>query len=432
MSDSPVVAARALQEELRAFEPDAYSGTDCAALAEELAKTSSLGVLKDKARSRRLRAMDVEELHRRQQAARELRHWTDDMGMVRLAGALPPEVGVPIVNRLDAETDRIRRVARRRGSDEPRSAHGADALVRIINNKGKGKTDRTDMVVVWDRSRAGENDEGRAHIVGGGPIPIAEARRLAERAFVKAVIHDGKRIETVVHVGRFIPAELRTALELGDPPGFEGLICIDCDKRCGIQRDHINPVANGGLTAYDNLAGRCWDCHEKKTEADRQAGLLGGKGHGKPRRGKREPRDQTPGVRCSRNQPRASPATVCRAPGSSNRCVAPGTTSSRFSPRSSPSARWLRPRTTSSRPPTMSRVGARTEPRSTPARSGRPPRETTADTPSGWRAAATRAAAPPVLAPKKPTGNPVTAGSIDNQSAMATRRPARRPMSNRR
>jgi hypothetical protein len=384
MSNSPAVAARALREELRAFEPEAYSGTDCAALAEELAQTekacaaasvraaaraagcgtqrgfgnaidwlgrisgtsagqaravldtaaaledcpqtkeavvagelslaqgaeiakteaaspgtevemvslakaSSLGVLKDKARSHRLRAMDVEELHRRQRAARELRHWTDDMGMVRLAGALAPEVGVPIVNRLDAETDRIRKVARRRGSDEPRSAHGADALVTMLNNKGRGKTDRADMVVVWDRSRAGEGDEGGAHIVGGSPIPIAEARRLAERAFVKGVIHDGKRIETVMHVGRSIPAELRTALELGDPPAFQGLICIDCGKRYGIQRDHINPVANGGVTSYDNLAGRCWECHEKKTEADRQAGLLGGKGDGKPNRDKREP-----------------------------------------------------------------------------------------------------------------------------------------------
>jgi 5-methylcytosine-specific restriction endonuclease McrA len=384
MSDSPVVAARALRDALCAFEPEAFTGEDCARLAEELAQTekacaaasvraaaraagcgaqrgfgnatdwlgrisgasvgqaravldaaaamedcpqtkeavvagelslvqggeiakteaacpgteaelvslakaSSLGVLKDKARSRRLRAMDVEALHRRRQAARELRHWTDDMGMVRLAGALPPEVGVPIVSRLDAETDRIRKVARRRGSDEPRSAHGADALVRMLDSRGKGKADRADLVIVWDRTAAGEDHEGTAHIVGGGPIPVSVARKQAERSFVKGLIHDGVRIETVKHVGRSIPAELRTALELGDPPGFEGLICIDCGKRYGIQRDHINPVANGGLTAFDNLAGRCWDCHEKKTEADRQAGLLGRKGDEERSRGKREP-----------------------------------------------------------------------------------------------------------------------------------------------
>jgi 5-methylcytosine-specific restriction endonuclease McrA len=102
------------------------------------------------------------------------------------------------------------------------------------------------------------------------------ARRLAERAFIKAVIHDGVRIETVKHIGRYIPAELRTALELGDPPGFEGLSCVDCGTSEGLQRDHVDPVANGGLTTYDNMRGRCWGCHEKKTEQDRQAGLLGG------------------------------------------------------------------------------------------------------------------------------------------------------------
>ncbi|HWC39808.1 MAG TPA: HNH endonuclease, partial [Acidimicrobiales bacterium] len=131
--------------------------------------------------------------------------------------------------------------------------------------------------IVYDRSAVlrGEDNEGSAHIVGGGPIPASEARRMAERAFVKAVIHDGKRIETVKHVGRTIPAELRTAIELGDPPEFNGLICTDCGKRYGLERDHLDPVANGGLTAYDNMRGRCWDCHQRKTERDRQAGLLG-------------------------------------------------------------------------------------------------------------------------------------------------------------
>ena len=56
--------------------------------------------------------------------------------------------------------------------------------------------------------------------------------------------------------------------------------------------------------------------------------------------------------------------------------------------------------TGSSRPPTISNVGAMTWGRASPARSGRPPRDTTALTRSGRSAAATRAAPPPVLAPK--------------------------------
>src|SRR5215203_5670501 len=54
--------------------------------------------------------------------------------------------------------------------------------------------------------------------------------------------------------------------------------------------------------------------------------------------------------------------------------------------------------TGSSSPPTMSSVGAATRDNASPARSGRPPRETTAPTASGHFAAATSAAAAPVLA----------------------------------
>jgi 5-methylcytosine-specific restriction endonuclease McrA len=115
------------------------------------------------------------------------------------------------------------------------------------------------------------------------------ARRLAEHAFVKGLVHDGVRIETIKHFGRHIPAELRTALDLGGPPDFDGVICVDCGTRHHIQYDHVDPVANGGPTTRANLSGRCWDCHAQKTERDRQAGLLGGGGNGNSNGGGREP-----------------------------------------------------------------------------------------------------------------------------------------------
>jgi len=268
----------------------ACPGTEAELVA--LAKGSSLGVLRDSARARRHRAIDPEDLHARQHTARGLRHWRDDLGMVQVAWALPPEVGIPIVGRLDADTDRIRKAARRAGSDEPRAAHAADALVALLAGQGRGATTRADLVIVWQRPGLtdGDGGEGTAHIVGGGPIPVRVARALAERAFVKAVVHDGVRIETVKHVGRYIPAELRTALELGDPPDFDGLSCVDCGKRYGIERDHVDPVDNGGRTSRDNITGRCYGCHQRKTDQDRQAGLFGnGNGNGNGGGGGREP-----------------------------------------------------------------------------------------------------------------------------------------------
>jgi hypothetical protein len=85
-----------------------------------LARSSGLRAVKDAARKRRLEGIKPEELHARQHAAREFRHWKDELGMIRFRGALPPIAGVAFVNRLDAQTDREWRAARREQRDEPR------------------------------------------------------------------------------------------------------------------------------------------------------------------------------------------------------------------------------------------------------------------------------------------------------------------------
>ena len=108
-------------------------------------------------------------------------------------------------------------------------------------------------------------------------MPVEVARRTGSDAFVKAVVHDGVRIESVAHFGRHIPAELRTALELGPAPDFDGVTCVEenCGRRHGLEWDHVDPVANGGATSYENIKPRCWPHHRAKTDRDRAAGLLG-------------------------------------------------------------------------------------------------------------------------------------------------------------
>jgi hypothetical protein len=98
---------------------------------------------------------------------------------------------------------------------------------------------------------------------------------MAEDDFIKAVTHDGVRIETVAHFARHIPVELRTALELGGPPGFDGVSCTEpgCNRRYGLEWDHV-PVAQNGPTSYENLRPTCRPHHWEKAERDRQAGLF--------------------------------------------------------------------------------------------------------------------------------------------------------------
>lgn len=257
-----------------------------------VATGQSLKTLRDEARARRARSIDPQELHRRQQEAREFRHWRTALGTVGFAGELPPEVGVPFVNRLEAETDRLWRKARRHGDleespaketgrKEPRRpALAADAFVGMIEDGGRGKARIADLVIVCDlrayRRGHAEGDEV-CHIVGGGPVPVSVAREVGGDAFLKAVLHDGTKIGTIAHFGRRVPAVLRTALELGPPPDFDGLACTapGCDRRFHLQQDHIDPVANGGVTALANYQPLCFVHHQMKTEEDRRAGRLG-------------------------------------------------------------------------------------------------------------------------------------------------------------
>ena len=286
LSDHPATAAALSAGELsleQAQQIVAGAAGDAASESELLDRARSEGLqsLAEASRQRRLARIDPSELAERQRQAREFRHWTDAMDMTRFRGGLPPVVGVALMNRLDEETDRIRRAARAAGGElEAREAYAADALVTMLSGGEAGsRAGRADLVVVIDSRKfdVGDQAEGPCHIVGGGPVPVSEVRRLASEAFLKVVLHDGVRIERLVHVGRHIPAELLTALGLGDPD-FDGVVCCEpgCGRRHHLEWDHVDPVANGGMTSFANLAARCWPHHRAKTERDRATGLLHG------------------------------------------------------------------------------------------------------------------------------------------------------------
>jgi hypothetical protein len=77
----------------------------------EVAKSESFRTLRDRARDRRARVIDPEELHALQHAAMSHRTWINGLGNVAYAGEIPPEMGVPVANILDAETGRLWRTA---------------------------------------------------------------------------------------------------------------------------------------------------------------------------------------------------------------------------------------------------------------------------------------------------------------------------------
>jgi hypothetical protein len=259
----------------------------------DIARRGSLAAVRRRARKRRLEAIDREELHRRQVAAREFRHWVDELGMVCGSFRLPPVPGTALVTRIERDTDRRWRAQRKAGGSEPRQALAADALValtakqpaRSASTSAKpARTPRTtsaaEVVIVQsaDVARRGHAHAGElCHVVGGGPLaPSVVEELIAAGAFVKAVLHDGQQVTHVAHYGRHLTAEMRTARGIGPPPEFDGRKCVEpgCERRLGLETDHVQPVAAGGVTSGENLRDRCVPHHWEKSERDLQAGLL--------------------------------------------------------------------------------------------------------------------------------------------------------------
>ena len=258
---------------------DAAPGSAADLLA--VSRNEPFHVLKERARKAKLEAEQHRDLAARQHTARAARSYSDDLGMVHIHLALEPHVGTLLVARAEAEAARLAREARSDGGREPFERYLADAYAKMLANPGtvKGRARRPEVVVLvshevtqrgWKDVREGEV----CKIPGVGPIAPETARQIAKDAFINGVIFDGKDLRELKRWTRNIPVEVQVALELGEPPEFDGVACVDCGNRFKNEFDHIEPHVALGPTSHPNLSPRCWTCHRTKTDLDRKTGKL--------------------------------------------------------------------------------------------------------------------------------------------------------------
>lgn len=245
----------------------------------KLASEEPFHVFKDAARKLKLEAEQHNGLAAKQRSSRCARHYSDELGMTHIHLALEPLAATPIVNRAEADAERLYKAAKKEtGRTEAFETYLADAFLAMLQGTGKGRASRPELVVLVDYEtiKAGWKltAEGVCKIPGVGPVDPLDAKSLAEDAFVNAVVLDGKDLRHFKRFGRHVPSEIKVALELGTAPAFDGPACVDCGNRFRPERDHLEPVAAQGPTSYTNLDWRCDPCHERKTEADRRAGKL--------------------------------------------------------------------------------------------------------------------------------------------------------------
>ena len=227
----------------------------------EAAESETVSALRDHCRQVRAAAYADEDACERIRRGRYLRHWTDPDGAVRMNGRFAPDDGAQLLASIRARADRLQAEARRAGQREPTDAYAADALVGFASGESAPKA-----VVHVEVDRAaferGRVEPGERCVIRGvGPVPVAVARRMARNGMVKFIERDGVDVTRVAHIGRVIPAHLRTALEARD----RTCVVPGCDMETGLEIDHIVPLSEGGTTRLNNLARLCRFHHGEKT-----------------------------------------------------------------------------------------------------------------------------------------------------------------------
>jgi Domain of unknown function (DUF222)/HNH endonuclease len=236
----------------------------------ETARTGDVTALRDACRRVRHAAVTdemarYEAIHR----SRYLRSWSDHDGAFRLDAKLTPDAGATVMAALEPHRRKVFEDARRVGRKEHHDAYLADALVALAEEGSSPRTTgssgpramvhvRVDHAALVRGHRKGEET---CEMAGVGPIPVATARALSSDSILAAILTEGADVKAIAHLGRTIPARLRTALQARDTecavPG--------CHNRHRLEIDHIEPFAEGGPTSLDNLVRLCRPHHHMKT-----------------------------------------------------------------------------------------------------------------------------------------------------------------------
>ena len=218
-------------------------------------------------------ATDESERHRQVHKSRYFKSWTDLDGSFNVRGRMTAANGALVMAALKPIQDEIFKAARKSGEHERPEAYAADALMALCekattkksSESGK-QTSRPNAVmnirIDIDALKRGHTKHGEiCEIAGVGPIPVATATEYLGEAFLKLLVMDGIDIKTVAHMGRAIPAPLRTAVEERDR------VCQvpTCDMSVGLEIDHIKPFAEGGPASLENLVRLCKRHHHQKT-----------------------------------------------------------------------------------------------------------------------------------------------------------------------
>jgi hypothetical protein len=156
------------------------------------------------------------------------------------------------------------KLARKEGRREPVDAYAFDALMALPGSGGSAKANSKVIVRVdLNAVRRGTTVPGEVcEIAGFGPIPVSEALKLMNEAFLALLVTKGKDVCTVVHLGRQFTEHQKTALEWRDPE----CVTKGCHNAVRLERDHREDWADTRTTRLCAADRLCHHHHLLKTQ----------------------------------------------------------------------------------------------------------------------------------------------------------------------
>jgi hypothetical protein len=230
--------------------------------------------LRDECRRVKARGVGETEARARYEQIRKNRSvvlWTDHDGVGRIEAKLTPDDLARCATAIRAQASVVFAEARKAGIREPGVAYEADALVALLTGarlSSTGKRSRRPPTELHLRVDLAALRRGRlegnevCEIPGVGPVPLATAVNELGNAILRVMVTDGVDVRSVCHVGRTVPAHVRSAVEERD----RACVVPGCEVTMGLEIDHYQVAyEHDGPTELWNLARLCHGHHYLKT-----------------------------------------------------------------------------------------------------------------------------------------------------------------------
>jgi hypothetical protein len=266
-TDKAVREGRLSQQQAAAVSEGATADPDAERSLLDAAPDESLAELRNRAERVKAAARSAEDEAAREQRirrSRSLRRSTNADGSHELHARGTAKDVAAFWSRLQPFLDAEFKRAREEGRRESVDAYAFDALLALSESGGSAKPNakvlvRVDLAAV----RRGTTVPGETcEIAGFGPIPVSEALKLMNEAFIALVLTKGVEVRNVVHLGRQFTEHQKTALEWSDPE----CRVLGCACTARLERDHRDDWADTHVTTITSADRLCHQHHLLKTQ----------------------------------------------------------------------------------------------------------------------------------------------------------------------